>query len=179
MRHLVREDLGDVLRGPRPTRPGVGEQQRLAIEDRAGVLHRARCEVRHGDDVELLERILDRVVAVVVLDDLAASTRARTPVSPFLSGVEQTRIGMPSAPPAMHSKSPTASATRYVDIFGVVSNCDACACLRRDPGVSETTAPFEIAVSPLSMMAVSANVALKAGSSNDGNMRRASVASSW
>ena len=46
------------------------------------------------------------------------------------------------------------------------------------PGVSETTAPFEIAWSFSSMIAVSANVALNAGSSNDGNMRRASVASS-
>lgn len=40
------------------------------------------------------------------------------------------------------------------------------------------TAPFEMAVSPASIVAVSANVALKAGSSNEGNMRRASVASS-
>ena len=39
-----------------------------------------------------------------------------------MSGVAQTRTGMPSPRPSMHSKSPTASATRYVDIFGVVSN---------------------------------------------------------
>ncbi len=87
------------------------------------------------------------------------------------------RIGIPSALRDEHSKSPTASASRYVDIFGVVSNVTVCF-----PGfglgVSDTIAPFEIAWSPVSIVALSANVALNAGSSNDGNMRRASVASS-
>jgi hypothetical protein len=78
----------------------------------------------------------------------------------------------------VHSKSPTASATRYVDIFGVVSNLTVCF-PGSGPGVSAVTAPFEIARSAASMIAVTAKVALKAGSSNDGNIRRASVASSW
>jgi hypothetical protein len=45
--------------------------------------------------------------------------------------------------------------------------------------VSETCLPFEIAESPASIIKVTANVALKAGSSNDGKARRASVASIW
>ena len=84
---------------------------------------------------------------------------------------------MPSTVADEHSKSPTASATRYVDIFGVVSNVTVCL-PAAGPGVSETAAPFEIAWSPASMVAVSENVALRAGSSNDGNIRLASVASS-
>ena len=66
---LVRQDLGDVGAGC-DRGFGVGEQQRLAIENRRGVLHRARREVGHSDDVELLEGIFLGVVAVVVLDDL-------------------------------------------------------------------------------------------------------------
>jgi hypothetical protein len=65
-----------------------------------------------------------------------------------------------------------------VDIFGVVSNLTVCL-PAAGPGVSETTAPFEMAWSFASMIAVMAKVALNAGSSNDGNIRRASVASSW
>jgi hypothetical protein len=84
---------------------------------------------------------------------------------------------MSSTVAAEHSKSPTASATRYVDIFGVVSKVTVCL-PAPGPGVSDTTAPFEMARSPASMTAVSENVALKAGSSNEGNIRRASVASS-
>ena len=43
------------------------------------------------------------------------------------------------------------------------------------PLVSDTTFPFEIAVSPRSIVSVTANVALNAGSSKHGNARRASV----
>ena len=45
------------------------------------------------------------------------------------------------------------------------------------PGTSETTRPLEIAVSPLSTIIEMSNVALNAGSSKDGNARRASVGS--
>ena len=65
VRHLVREDLGDEFPRLLGRRNGVGEQERLAIEDRGGVLHGPRREIRDADDVELLERIFDAVVAVV------------------------------------------------------------------------------------------------------------------
>ena len=97
--------------------------------------------------------------------------------SSFLSGVAQMRIGMLSAEVSRHWKSPTAIATRYVDIFAVVENVSVCR-PAPGPGVSNTTRPFEIAVSPRSIVTVTANVALSAGSSNDGNARRASVGSS-
>src|ERR1700687_6516287 len=96
----------------------------------------------------------------------------------FLSGVAQMRIGMLSAPPSRHWKSPTAIATRYDDILGVVANLSVC----RDgpgPGISESSAPLEIAVSPRAIVSVRANVAFIAGSSKQGNVRRASVDSSW
>ena len=92
----------------------------------------------------LPERVLDRVVAVVDTCTIFCVDSRANPVSCFLSGVEQIRTGIPSALPALHSKSPTASATRYVDIFGVVSNLTVCL-PAAGPGVSETTAPFEIA----------------------------------
>jgi hypothetical protein len=43
--------------------------------------------------------------------------------------------------------------------------------------VSDVCAPFEIAVSALSIISEMSKVALWAGSSHDGNARRASVAS--
>ena len=98
--------------------------------------------------------------------------------SSFLSGVAQMRIGIPSAPPSRHWKSPTAIATRYDDIFGVVANVIVC-CEAPGPGVSESMRPLAIAVSPRSAVTVTAKVALKTGSSKQGNARRASVDSNW
>ena len=91
-----------------------------------------------------------------------------------MSGVAQIRIGIASAAPSRHLKSPTAIATRYDDILGVVANFIVC-CLVAGPGASDTIRPFEIAVSPRSIVSVTANVALKRGSSKQGNARRASV----
>ena len=91
-----------------------------------------------------------------------------------LSGVAQMRIGMLSAAPSRHLKSPTVIATRYDDIFGVVENFIVC-CVIAGPGVSDSTLPFEMAVSPRSIVSVTAKVALNAGSSKHGNARRASV----
>ena len=99
-------------------------------------------------------------------------------MSPSLSAVEQTRIGVPSAAPVRQTKSPTIMATRYVDIFGVVANFSVCL-PASGPGSSDSTAPFEMAVSAASTMSETSNVALNRGSSNDGNARRASVASIW
>ena len=93
-----------------------------------------------------------------------------------LSGVAQMRIGMPSASPFEHRQSPTAIATRYVDILGVVEKRSVCF-PAAGPGVSEAILPLEMAVSPSSTTRVMAKVALSAGSSNDGNARRASVGS--
>ena len=72
------------------------------------------------------------------------------------------------------AKSPTAIATRYVDIFGDVANVSVCRS-GAGPGVSDSRPPFEMAVSPRSMVSRTAKVALNAGSSKHGNARRASV----
>jgi hypothetical protein len=61
-----------------------------------------------------------------------------------------------------------------VDIFGEGENLSVCL-PAPGPGVSDTILPFEIAVSPASIVAEIENVAFIAGSSNDGNARRASV----
>src|SRR5262245_60221964 len=97
-------------------------------------------------------------------------------MSSFFSGVAQMRIGTPSDAPSRHWKSPTASATRYDDIFTVGENFIVC--FDPGPGVSDTSLPFEIAMSPRSATTVTVNVALKDGSSNEGKARRASVDSS-
>src|SRR5262249_16432535 len=91
-----------------------------------------------------------------------------------LAGVAQMRIGTPSAAPSRHLKSPTAMATRYDDIRGVGENTIVCWVIA-GPGVSDTTLPFEIAMSPRSTVIVSEKVALNAGSSKQGNALRASV----
>ncbi len=51
-------------------RIGIEQQVALAEGDRAGVLHRARREVRHRQDVELLERIADAEISLERGDDL-------------------------------------------------------------------------------------------------------------
>src|SRR5215210_8010557 len=96
----------------------------------------------------------------------------------FLSGVAQIRIGTDSADPSRHLKSPTAIATRYVDMRGVVANFIVC-WVTAGPATSDSILPFEIAVSPRSIVTVTANVALNAGSSKQGKARRASVDSNW
>ena len=70
MRHLVREHRRDgFARGDR-RRLRIREQIGFPIEDRRSVLHRAGRKVRHRDDVELSERVLDGVVGVVKGQDL-------------------------------------------------------------------------------------------------------------
>ena len=101
---------------------------------------------------------------------------AMRPISP-LPSVPQTRIGVLSAVPSTHENRPTAIATRYVDIFGVVENRTTCLA-PPDAGVSEMTRPFEIALSRASIVSEMSKVALNAGSSKPGKARRASVASS-
>ena len=65
VRDLVRDDRRDVLAHAERGALRVDQQQPLAEGDRAGVLHRARGEVRDRDDVELAERVLDAEVVVV------------------------------------------------------------------------------------------------------------------
>ena len=69
MRHLVREHRFDRLAHRHRRRLLVGQQVGFAVEDRRGVLHGAGREVGHGDDVELLEGVLDGVVAVVEMEN--------------------------------------------------------------------------------------------------------------
>ena len=80
--------------------------------------------------------------------------------------------------PVRHTKSPTIITPDTSDIFGVVANFSVCF-PGSGPGSSESTAPFEMAVSAASTMSDTSKVALNRGSSNDGNARRASVASIW
>ena len=63
-----------------------------------------------------------------------------------------------------------------MDILGVRANVSVCL-PGSGPCVSEICFPLEIAVSAASIISEMSKVALKAGSSNDGNARRASVAS--
>src|SRR5688572_31938463 len=88
-----------------------------------------------------------------------------------LSEDAQTRMGIPAAPPSTQEKSPTTSATRYVDIRGVVAKLTVWV-PARGPGRSDTTAPLEITLSCAAAIAEIAKVALNSGSSNEGKARR-------
>src|SRR5260370_39597580 len=48
----------------------VNSQQGFAIGDGSRVFHGARGEIREGDEVKLLERIFNRVIVVVELEDV-------------------------------------------------------------------------------------------------------------
>src|SRR3546814_8144793 len=56
VRQLVRADAPECLTAPH-RRGFVGEHQAVAVDDEAGVLHRARPEIRRGQVVELGEQI--------------------------------------------------------------------------------------------------------------------------
>ena len=84
---------------------GSTSRSRLAVEDRRRVLHRAGREVRHGEHVELAERILDGEVACCrTSGSAAADSSAMRPIS-CLPPAPQIRIGMLSADASRHSKS--------------------------------------------------------------------------
>ena len=65
-----------------------------------------------------------------------------------MSFVAHTRTGILSASPLRQAKSPTASATRYDDIFAVVEKRTVWRPVP-GPGLSEMTRPFEIAMSKI------------------------------
>ena len=155
--------------------PSFGDEEKLlAEEDRAGVLHRAGGEIGHGDDVELLERIFDREVPVEIPQrELRRLEREAELVFSIRAcrrcGWECRRRGRRCTPsrrrPARRGTATCAWSSRTVSV-----------CLPAPgPGVSDSRRPFEIAVSLASIVAETAKVAFIAGSSNDGNARRASV----
>src|SRR5579859_830185 len=86
------------------------------------------------------------------------------------------RMGTGIETPAVTSKSPTASATRYVGRGGVVANRKrkpSSVLLREDSGM------FEKAVIPGGTFTAMSNGVLSPGSSKQGNIRRAHVGSNW
>ncbi len=66
--HLVGDDQGDFFLGADGGRFGIDEQVGLAVGDGAEVLHGAGLEVGQGDEVELLERVGNAEVGVVVVE---------------------------------------------------------------------------------------------------------------
>src|SRR5262249_19554081 len=68
-RHFVSEHLTNVLAHARRSVLWIGQQQRLAIENRRGILHRSRSKVGYADHIQFLEGILHRVILVVVTKD--------------------------------------------------------------------------------------------------------------
>ena len=67
VRHLVIDDVGHLFALTARCGLIVNQQQALAKNNRAGILHCACREVRNPENVELLERILNFEVPVVVL----------------------------------------------------------------------------------------------------------------
>ncbi len=70
VRHLVRDDGGDVLAAAGCALLLVDEQVGFAVGDGAEVLHRAGLEVGDGDQVELLHGVLDAEVGVVIGEEV-------------------------------------------------------------------------------------------------------------
>ncbi len=98
-------------------------------------------------------------------------------MSCVFSATDQVRSGTPRTSTGFEGTiGPTASATRYEEIGGVSENDT----IRRPPFVSsETALPFASTSLPAGASTVSAQRALNAGSSKQGNTRRASAASNW
>jgi hypothetical protein len=95
-----------------------------------------------------------------------------------LPGTAHTRSGVrPTITGGVASSSPTTKATKYVDILMVSAKRTT---LRPSPnGSSDTIEVLEMATSRSGTTRVTENTALNAGSSQQGNARRASVASNW
>ena len=72
VRELVRDRLGDVELLDVGGLRGIEQQQRLAVGDEPGVLHRALREVRDRRLVELLLRVRDRVVVAEPVQGVGA-----------------------------------------------------------------------------------------------------------
>ncbi len=78
VRHFVRDHVGDALELAVRGRGFVHEQRVLAEGDGAQVLHRARCEVGDGEEIDLVARVRQAVVAFEELER-ERSDREREP----------------------------------------------------------------------------------------------------
>ena len=76
VRHLVGDDQGHFFLGVDGGCFGIDEQGGFAIGDGAEVLHCAGLEVGQGDEVELLERVGDAEVGVVVVEHVFGDIEA-------------------------------------------------------------------------------------------------------
>ena len=90
---------------------GSSEQQRLAEEDGAGVLHRAGFEVGHGDEVELAVRVGEAEVVARAARGLRAASSANSREVPLARHVPDADLASDrTAPHRGGSSGPTASA---------------------------------------------------------------------
>ena len=74
--HLVGDDQGDFFLGVDGGCFGIDQQIGLAIGDGAEVFHGAGLEVGQGDEVELLERVGNAEVVVVVVQHVLGDIEA-------------------------------------------------------------------------------------------------------
>ena len=116
---LVGDDRGHRLERVHRRRRLVGQQQPLAEGDGAGVLHRPGGEVGDADDVELAEGVGDAEVVVEELHLVFGGLQREGGELVLVGRGADANRRSSAATPSRHTKSPTSSATRYVDIFGV------------------------------------------------------------
>ena len=148
----------------------------LAEGDGAQVLHGPRGEVGNGEEIDLVARIGQPVVALEEVEREGAARRGRS--GPDASCPARTTRAAASAPPStgsVASSSPTTKATevgRHADGVGEVDGPSAV-----PSGSSRTMAQLDTAARPSATTRVTPKTALNAGSSQHGKPRRASVAS--
>ena len=124
MRHLVRADVRRAVT-KRGRRGRWLQQDRRAVGDQPGVLHREPDAQRNRDVIELRERIVDAEPALFQCEELGKCAARRTRAPAFFPRGAMRLIGvdrLPSVPALTVSQWPTANATRYDGSGSVAAN---------------------------------------------------------
>ena len=152
---------------------GIDQKVGFAEGDGAEVLHGAGLEVGNADEVEFLERKVNAEVVVVVVQgefcDVEREGRERNLVGCGANAQVHAVLLAAGALEVAHQEGDEIGGH-----FGSGAE-DQCVLARGRARRVDAMALLEIAVSPASMVSEMSNVALKAGSSKQGNARRASV----
>ena len=161
MRQLVRDEQRDRVRRRRRGARRIDEHAIVAQEDGAGVLHAAGGERRHGDEVELGERIGPGEPVAEARQQRRGGVEREARQRQLGRRGAITRTGVPPTTARSSAKRPTASATRYGGSGAVSAKRTRCGA--PPSGVRSTMGVFDTASSPASISTVRAKRALCVG----------------
>ena len=136
----------------------VGEECFLPEGDGAGVLHGTGGEIGHPDEIEFAERILDAGPLVVEPDLLLGGFEREARERTLVRGRTDAQRDAVGRAIAAH-KVADEQGHEVPDIFWVRAKATVCL-PASGPGVSDISAPFEMAVSPASIVIEMSKVAL-------------------